>query len=150
MHTNESKPTVLTAVTLPVLLEDQSMPASQVLLHLLLRASCSTKETTCKELIRVAQVSMAREAGRGQHSSSCRSGEEVDHAVLCCKVQLKRLQALQKLRGGFAGQTFEGLVWICHCHLQFPKDSFNARTRICHVCVNSFSPKVLPRKIFNE
>ena len=90
-----------------------------MLLHLLLlEASCSTEAAACKELIRVAAVSMAGEAGRGQHSLSCSTGEKVDHAVLCCKVQLKRFQARQELRG-FAGQTFEGLAFICQNHLQF-------------------------------
>ena len=74
-------------------------------------------DVAVKELIMVAGVSMAGEAGRGHHSLSCTTGEEVDHAVLCCKVQLKRFQARQEPRG-FACHTFE-MPWIRHNHLQF-------------------------------
>ena len=66
---------------------------------------------------------MAGEAGRGHHSLSCSTGEEVDHAVLCCKVQPKRFQIRQELRG-FACQAFEGLAFICHNHLQIQIGSF--------------------------
>ena len=100
-----------------------------MLLHLiLLEASCSTEGAACKELIMVAGVSMAGEAGRGHHSLSC-TGEEVDHAVLCCKVQLESFQARQELRG-FAGQTFEELAWICLNHLQIQIGIFKMRTRM--------------------
>ena len=102
-----------------------------MLLHLiLLEASCSTEDAADKELIRVAGVSMAGEAGRGHHSLSC-TGEEVDHAVLCCKVQLKRFQTLQELRG-FACQAFE-LTWICHNHLQIQIGSFKMSVRVSDI-----------------
>ena len=94
---------------------------------ILLEASCSTEAAAGKELNRVAGVSMAGEAGRGHHSLSC-TGEEVDHAVLCCKVQLKRFQARQELRG-FASQAFE-LAWICLNHLQIQIGIFKMRTRM--------------------
>ena len=75
------------------------MPASQMLLRLLLlQTSCSTEEAACVELIRVAGVSMTGEAAGRQHSLSCRRGEEVDNAMLCCKVQLQGVQVLQELR----------------------------------------------------
>ena len=72
---------------------------------------------------------VAGEDGRGQHSLSCSTGEEVDHAVLCYKVQLKGFQARQELRG-FAGQTFEELAWICLNHLQIQIGIFKMRTRM--------------------
>ena len=78
----------------------------------------------------VAVVSVAGEAGRRHHSLGCRRGEEVDHPMLCCKVQLQRVQALQEL-GGFAGKAFEELAWISHNHLKTPMCSFKERTRMC-------------------
>ena len=91
MHTIKPLPAVLAAVLLPVLMEDIAMPASQVFLHLLLlQTSCSTEEAACMKLIAVvAVVSVAGEAGRRHHSLGCRRGEEVDHPMLCCKVQLQ-------------------------------------------------------------
>ena len=82
---------MLTAVILPVLLEDLSMPAFQVELHvLLLQARCITEEAACVELpIRAAGVSMTGELGGRHHSSSCSRGEEVGHPVLCGEVQLQ-------------------------------------------------------------
>ena len=103
---------MLTAETLPVLLEDNSMPASQMFLHLLLlQTSCSTEEAACMKLIRVAGVGVAGEVGRRHHSLGCRCGEEVDHPMLCCKVQLQGVQAPQEL-GGLACKTFKGSAWI--------------------------------------
>ena len=82
---------MLTAVILPVLLEDLSMPAFQVELHiLLLQARCSTEEAACVELTVIAAgVSMVRVAGRRHHSSSCWRRDEVRHPVLCGEVQLQ-------------------------------------------------------------
>ena len=82
---------MLAAVILPILLEDLSMPAFQVELHLLLlQARCTTEEAACVELpIRAAGVSMVRVAGRRHHSSSCWKREEVRHPVLCGEVQLQ-------------------------------------------------------------
>ena len=82
---------MLTAVFLPVLLEELSMPAFQVELHLfLLQARCSTEEAACVELpIRAAGVSMVRVADGRHHSLSCWRREEVGHPVLCGEVQLQ-------------------------------------------------------------
>ena len=82
---------MLTAVILPVLLEDLSMPGFQVELHILLfQVRCSTEEAACVELpIRAAGVSMVRVAGGRHHSSSCWRGEDVGHPVLCGEVQLQ-------------------------------------------------------------
>ena len=92
VFTKEPPPAMLTAVILPVLLEDISMPAFQVELHiLLLQVRCSAaEEAACVELpIRAAGVSMVRVAGGRHHSSSCSRGEEVGHPVLCGEVQLQ-------------------------------------------------------------
>ena len=109
---------MLTAVILPVLLEDLSMPAFQVELHiLLLQARCSTEEAACVELpIRAAGVSMVRVAGGRHHSSSCWRREEVGHPVLCGEVQLQRGKIRKELVR-FACQAFE-VAWIFHSHLE--------------------------------
>ena len=105
-------------MALPVLLEEDAMPASQVLLHLLLlQTRCPTEEAACKKLIWDAGVCVAEEGGRRQHSLSCRRGEDIDHSVLCCKVQLQGGKILQELRR-FACQACEGVTRVCHCHLK--------------------------------
>ena len=90
---------MLAAVILPILLEDLSMPAFQVELHLLLlQARCSTEEAACEELpIRAARVSMTGELGGRHHSLSCWRGEEVGHPVLCGEVQLHRRKVRKEL-----------------------------------------------------
>ena len=90
---------MLSAILLPVLLEDISMPAFQVELHvLLLQARCITEEAACAELpIRAARVSMTGELGGRHHSSSCWRREEVGHAVLCGEVQLQRRKVRKEL-----------------------------------------------------
>ena len=110
---------MLTAVFLPVLLEVLSMPAFQVELHiLLLQARCSTEEAACVELtVMAAGVSMVRVAGGRHHSSSCSSGEEVGHPVLCGEVQLQRRKIRNELVG-FACQTLERMAWIFQNHLE--------------------------------
>ena len=109
---------MLAAVFLPVLLEELSMPAFQVELHfLLLQARCSTEEAACVELTRAAGVSMTREVGGRHHSSSCSSGEEVGHPVLCGEVQLQRRKIRNELVG-FACQTLERMAWIFQNHLE--------------------------------
>ena len=75
---------MLTVVDLPVLLEDLSMSALQVQLHLLLlQTRRTTEEAACVELTRAAGVSMAREVVGRHHSLSCWRGQEVGHPVLC-------------------------------------------------------------------
>ena len=110
---------MLTAVILPVLLEDLSMPAFQVELHiLLLQARCSTEEAACVELpIRAAGVSMVRVAGGRHHSSSCWRGEEVGHPMLCGEVQLQRGKIRKEVMR-VACQAFERVAWIFHSHLE--------------------------------
>ena len=90
---------MLSAILLPVLLEDISMPAFQVELHvLLLQARCITEEAACVELpIRAARVSMTGELGGRHHSSSCWRGQEVGHPVLCGEVQLQRGKVWKEL-----------------------------------------------------
>ena len=82
---------MLGAVILPILLEDLSMPAFQVKLHLLLlQARCTTEEAACAELpITAAGVSMTGELGGRHHSSSCWRGEEVGHPMFYVEVQLQ-------------------------------------------------------------
>ena len=105
-------------MALPVLLEEDAMPASQVLLHLLLlQTRCPTEEAACKKLIWDAGVCVAEEGGRRQHSLSCRRGEDVDPPMLCCKVHLQGVQALQELRR-FACQACERVARVCHNHLK--------------------------------
>ena len=111
---------MLTAVFLPVLFEDLSMPAFQVQLHLFLsQARCTTEEAACIELTRAAAagVSMAREVCGRHHSSSCLSGEEVGHPVLCGEVQLQRGKIMKELVR-FACQTLERMAWIFQNHLE--------------------------------
>ena len=110
---------MLGAVILPILLEDLSMPAFQVELHLLLlQARCSTEEAACVELtVMAAGVSMARVAGGRHHSSSCSSGEEVGHPMLCDEVQLQRGEIRNELVR-FACQTLERMAWIFQNHLE--------------------------------
>ena len=90
---------MLTAVILPVLLEELSMPAFQMELHiLLLQARCTTEEAACIELtVMAAGVSMTREVCGRHHSSSCSSGEEVGHPMLCGEVQLQRRKVRKEL-----------------------------------------------------
>ena len=90
---------MLAAVILPILLEDLSMPAFQVELHLLLlQARCITEEAACAELpIRAAGVSMTGELGGRHHSLSCWRGEEVGHPMLCGEVQLQRRNVRKEL-----------------------------------------------------
>ena len=108
---------MLTAIILPVLFEDLSMPAFQVQLHLFLsQARCTTEEAACIELTRAAGVTMTREVGGRHHSLSCSSGEEVGHPVLCGEVQLHR-RKIRKELVRFACQAFE-VAWIFHSHLE--------------------------------
>ena len=119
VYTNEPPPAMLTAIILPVLFEDLSMPSFQVQLHLFLsQARCTTEEAACIELTRAAAagVSMTREVGGRHHSSSCSSGEEVGHPVLCGEVQLHRRKVRKELVR-FACQAFE-VAWIFHSHLE--------------------------------
>ena len=90
---------MLTAVFLPVLLEELSMPAFQVELHILfLQARCTTEEAACVEpTVMAAGVSMVRVAGGRHHSSSCWRREEVGHPVLCGEVQLQRGKVWKEL-----------------------------------------------------
>ena len=99
VYTNEPPPAMLTVVNLPVLLEDLSMSALQVQLHLLLlQTRRTTEEAACVELpIRAAGVSMVRVAGGRHHSSSCWRREEVGHPVLCGEVQLQRRKVRKEL-----------------------------------------------------
>ena len=110
---------MLTAIILPVLFEDLSMPSFQVQLHLFLsQARCTTEEAACIELTRAAAagVSMTREVGGRHHSSSCSRREEVGHPVLCGEVQLHRRKVRKELVR-FACQAFE-VAWIFHSHLE--------------------------------
>ena len=110
---------MLTAIILPVLFEDLSMPAFQVQLHLFLsQARCTTEEAACVELTRAAatRVSMTREVCGRHHSSSCSRGKEVGHPVLCGEVQLQRGKIRKELVR-FACQAFE-VAWIFHSHLE--------------------------------
>ena len=104
---------MLSAILLPVLLEDISMPAFQVELHLLLlQARCITEEAACVELpIRAARVSMTGELGGRHHSLSCWRGEEVGHPMLCGEVQLQRGNIRKELVR-FACQALERLARI--------------------------------------
>ena len=110
---------MLSAILDPVLFEDLSMPAFQVELHvLLLQARCITEEAVCVELPnRAAGVSMTGELGGRHHSSSCSSGEEVGHPMLCGEVQLQRGNIRNELVR-FACQTLERMAWIFQNHLE--------------------------------
>ena len=110
---------MLTAVILPVLLEELSMPAFQMELHiLLLQARCTTEEAACIELtVMAAGVSMTREVCGRHHSSSCSSGEEVGHPMLCGEVQLQRGKIRKELVR-VACQTLERMAWIFQNHLE--------------------------------
>ena len=89
---------MLIVVNLPVLLEDLSMSALQVQLHLLLlQTRRTTEEAACVELTRAAGVSMAGEVVGRHHSLSCWRGQEVGHPVLCGKVQLQRRKIRKEL-----------------------------------------------------
>ena len=109
---------MLAAVILPILLEDLSMPAFQVELHLfLLQARSTTEEAACEELpIGTAGVSMTREVRGRHHCLSCSRGEEVGHPVLCGEVQLHRRKIKKELMR-FACQALE-VAWIFHSHLE--------------------------------
>ena len=108
---------MLIVVNLPVLLEDLSMSALEVQLHLLLlQTRRTTEETDGVELTRAAGVSMAREVVGRHHSLSCWRGEEVGHPVLCGEVQLHRRKVRKELVR-FACQAFE-VAWIFHSHLE--------------------------------
>ena len=124
---------MLAAVILPILLEDLSMPAFQVKLHLLLlQARCTTEEAACKELpIRTAGVSMTREVCGRHHSSSCSSGEEVGHPVLCGEVQLQRGKIRKELVR-FACQALERLARIFRNHLKMGTMNNDLRGRLHH------------------
>ena len=124
---------MLTAVILPVLLEDLSMPAFQVELHILfLQARCSTEEAACVELTVIAAGdSMTREVCGRHHSSSCSSGEEVGHPMLCGEVQLQRGKIRKELMRG-ACQAFERVAWIFHSHLEMGTMNNDLRGRLHH------------------
>ena len=124
---------MLTAVILPVLLEDISMPAFQVELHvLLLQARCITEEAACAELpIRAAGVSMTGELGGRHHSLSCWRGEEVGHPVLCGEVQLQRGKIRKEVMR-VACQAFERVAWIFHSHLEMGTMNNDLRGRLHH------------------
>ena len=128
VYTNDPPPAMLTAVILPVLLEDLSMPAFQVELHLLLlQARCTTEEAACVELTVIAAGdSMTREVCGRHHSSSCSRGEEVGHPVLCGEVQLHR-RKIRKELVRFACQAFE-VAWIFHSHLEMGPMQYFALT----------------------
>ena len=124
---------MLAAVILPILLEDLSMPAFQVKLHLLLlQARCTTEEAACEELpIRTAGVSMTREVRGRHHCSSCTRGEEVGHPVLCGEVQLQRGKIRKELMR-VACQAFERVAWIFHSHLEMGTMNNDLRGRLHH------------------
>ena len=120
VYTNEPPPAMLTAIILPVLFEDFSMPAFQVQLHLFLsQARCTTEEAACIELTRAAAagVTMTREVGGRHHSLSCSRGEEVGHPVLCGEVQLQRGKIRKELVR-FACQTLERMALFFQNHLE--------------------------------
>ena len=125
---------MLTAIILPVLFEDLSMPAFQVQLHLFLsQARCTTEEAACIELTRAtaAGVSMTREVGGRHHSSSCSRGKEVGHPVLCGEVQLQRGKIRKELMR-VACQAFERVAWIFHSHLEMGTMNNDLRGRLHH------------------
>ena len=110
---------MLTTVFLPVLLEELSMPAFQVELHILfLQARCTTEEAACVELTVIAAGdSMTREVCGRHHCSSCTRGEEVGHPVFCGEVQLQRGKIRKELMR-VTCQAFERVAWIFHSHLE--------------------------------
>ena len=74
---------MMAAILFPVMLEEDSVSASQVQPHLLLcQGCCATKQAACIELPRLAGDA------NGHHSLSRRRGKEVDNAMLRGKMHL--------------------------------------------------------------
>ena len=80
---------MMAAILFPVMLEEDSVSASQVQPHLLLcQGCCATKEAACIVLLRLAGGGMAGEGAERHHSLSRRRGKEVDNTMLRGKMHL--------------------------------------------------------------
>ena len=80
---------MMAAILFPVMLEEDSVSASQVQPHLLLcQGCCATKQAACIEFLRLAGGGMAGEGAERHHSLSRRRGKEVDNTMLRGKMHL--------------------------------------------------------------